>query len=103
MRRLSSARVLAVIMRNNTATAQVAMASVRSQLLMSCHAGRVNRKKFSGWPKIGSAALPVAWGAYQNSASVGHSAIIDRPVMPAMTIETQTEMKRNAGSTEKLT
>ena len=30
---------------------------------MSCHAGKVNRKKFSGLPKIGSATLPVARGA----------------------------------------
>ena len=30
------------------------MASVSSQPEMSCHAGRVKRKKFSGLPKIGS-------------------------------------------------
>ena len=90
------------MMRNNTATAQVAIASVRSQLLMSCHAGKVKRKKFSGLPKIGSATLPVACGAYQNSASVGHSAINAKPVTPAKTMETPKEMTRRAGWTDRL-
>ena len=37
-----------------TASTQTITASVSSQPAMSCHAGRVNRKKFSGLPKIGS-------------------------------------------------
>ncbi len=55
---------------------------------MSCHAGRVNRKKFSGLPKIGSTTPPVVRGAYQKSASVGHSTIMPAPVAAAMARET---------------
>ena len=84
-------------MRNNTATAQIAIAKVRSQLLISCHAGKVNRKKFSGLPKIGSATPPVACGAYQNSASIGQSAINPKPVTHAMTMERQSEITRRTG------
>src|SRR5258705_13402066 len=90
------------MMRNSTATAQIAIASVRSQLLTSCHAGNVNRKKFSGLPKIGSAALPIACGAYQDSASVGQSAIKPNPVTHAMTMETQKEMTRRTAWTDRL-
>jgi hypothetical protein len=90
------------MMRNDTATAQVVIASVSSQLSMSCHAGRVNRKKFSGLPKIGSATLPVACGAYQKSASVGHCAIRAKPVTPANTIKMHSEMTRRAGWTDRL-
>jgi hypothetical protein len=61
---------------------------------MSCHAGRVNRKKFSGLPKIGSTTPPVVRGAYQKSASVGHSAIMPAPVAAAMTSETPSAMRR---------
>ncbi len=89
------------MMRNSTATAQIAIANVRSQLLTSCHAGKVKRKKFSGLPKIGSATLPVACGAYQNSASVGQFAIIPKPVTHAMTMETQKEMTRRTGWTDR--
>ena len=95
-------RALLVMMRNNTATAQSAIASVSSQLSMSCHAGSVNRKKFNGLPKIGSATLLVACGAYQNSASVGHSAISAKPVTPAKKMETHSEMTRRAGWTDRL-
>src|SRR5580698_2737009 len=75
---LASAREPLVMTRNNTATPQVTIASVKSQLLTISHAGRTNRKKFSGFPNIGSITLPVAWGADQNSASVGHSVIISK-------------------------
>ena len=95
-------RALLVMMRNNTATAQVVIASVSSQLSMSCHAGNVNRKKFSGLPKIGSATLPVACGAYQKRASVGHCAIRAKPVTPANTMEMHSEMTRRAGWTDRL-
>src|SRR5271156_5580444 len=67
--------------------------SVSSQPTMRCHAGRANRKKLSGLPKIGSAALLTARGAYQNSASVGHSSIIAAPVTPAITSEAQNATK----------
>src|ERR1700755_2607510 len=90
------------MMRNNTATAQVAIANVSSQLSMSCHAGSVNRKKLSDLPKIGSAMLPVVRGAYQKSASVGHCAMRAKPVTPANTMEMQSEMTRRAGWTERL-
>src|ERR1700730_9296591 len=89
-------------MRNSTATAQTAIATVRSQLLTSCHAGKVNRKKFNGLLKIGSATLPVACGAYQNSASVGQSAIIANPVTHAITMEMQKERTRRTGRTDRL-
>ena len=46
--RLARERAPLVITRNNIATAQIAIAIVRSQLLTSCHTGKVNRKKFSG-------------------------------------------------------
>ena len=66
---------------------------------MSCHAGRVKRKKFSGLPKIGSTTLPVARGAYQKSARVGHSAIMPAPVAAAITSETPSAIRRSTGST----
>src|ERR1700759_3415878 len=89
--------------RNKTATAQVAMASVNSQLLTSCHAGKVNRKKLSGLPKMESVAPPMACGAYQKSPNAGHSDTIEKPAMSAKAIETPSEMKRNTGSTENRT
>src|SRR5438132_1137588 len=62
------------MMMKKTASAQVITASVSSQPLMSCHAGRVNRKKFSALPKIGSTTPPVVRAAYQKSASGGDAA-----------------------------
>ena len=68
---------------------------------MSCHAGSVNRKKFNGLPKIGSATPPVACGAYQKSANVGRCAIRAKPVTPANTMEMPSEMTRKAGWTDQ--
>src|SRR5581483_2268821 len=89
--------------RNKTATAQVAIARVNSQSLMICHSGKVNRKKLRGFPKMESVALPLARAAYQKRPITGQSEIIVKPAITAKTIETASEMNRNAGSTEKLT
>ena len=84
------------------ASAQTITASVSSQPAMSCHAGRVNRKKFTGLPKIGSTTLAVR-GAYQKSASEGHSAIMAAPVAAATASEMTTAMRRRTGSTGSFT
>ena len=70
---------------------------------MSCHAGRVNRKKFSGLPKIGSMTPPVGRGAYRKSASVAHSAIMPAPVAAAMASDTPSAKRRKTGSTGNFT
>src|SRR5437667_7802075 len=77
-----------------TASTQVITASVRSQPARSCQAGRVNRKKFSGLPKIGSTTPPVVRGAYQKRASVGHSTMMPAPVAAAMASETPSATRR---------
>jgi hypothetical protein len=86
-----------------TASTHVVTASMSSQPLMSCHAGRVNRKKFSGLPKIGSTTPPVARGAYHRSANFGHSVIIEAPVAPATASDTPNAAKRITGSSVSLT
>src|ERR1700733_5784078 len=91
------------MMMKKTAAIHVMMASVSSQPEISCHAGSVKRKKFSGLPKIGSTTLPVARGAYQKSASVGHSDIMPAPVTRAMISDPTKASKRNAGSAGRLT
>ena len=48
-------------------------------------------------------ALPASRGAYQNSASVGHSSIIAAPVTPAMSERSAERYARKTGSTEKFT
>ena len=105
LRRPASTRVPPVMRTKKAASTQVRMASVSSQPAMSCHAGRVNRKKFSGLPKIGSKTLtpPVARGAYQKRASVGHSTIMLAPVATAITSETPSAMRRRTGSTGSFT
>ena len=92
-----------VTRRKKTASAQVITANVSSQPAMSCHAGKVNRKKFRGLPKIGSITPPVAGGTYKKSASVGHSAIIPAPVASAIASEIPIAMSRRTGSTGNLT
>ena len=67
--------------------------------MKSCHAGRVNRKKFSALPKIGSTTPPVVRGAYQKSASVGHSTMMPAPVAAATASETPSATRRRTGST----
>ena len=98
LRRPLSARAPPVMRIKKTARAQTITASVSNQPTISCHAGRANRKKFSGLPKIGS-VTPEFAGAYQKSASVGHSADIAPPVAAAMTSETPRAMRRNTPST----
>ena len=73
-----------VMRMKKTATAQTMMARVSSQPEISCQAGRAKRKKLSGLPKIGSMTLPMAAGAFQKRASVGHSPIMPAPVTRAM-------------------
>ena len=101
LRRPVMTRPPPVMRMKTTASMQVITASVSSHPAMSCHAGRVKRKKFSGLPKIGSKTLPplVVRGAYQKSASVGHSTIMPAPVAAAMTSETPSAMRRRTGST----
>ena len=90
-----------------TASTQAMTASVSSQPEMSCHAGRVKKKKLSGLPKIGSITAPgtppMARGAYQKRASVGHSAIMPAPVTRAMAIDPPNASKRMTGSTGSFT
>src|SRR5580704_13469984 len=103
MLRLSRARAPPAIMANTAAATQMITDSVSSQPSTSSTAGSVNRKKFSGLPKMGSATGPAACGAYQNSASVGQSEDMDAPLIPAMMIEATMPTMRSTGSTEKLT
>ena len=77
---LSSARAPPATSRNKAEAIQTITASVTSQPIISCHAGSVKRKKFSGLPKIGSAMFPLELGAYQKRASDGHSDCIAAPV-----------------------
>src|SRR6202044_106695 len=65
--------------------------------------GRANKKKFSGLPKIGSTTPPVAGGAYQKRASVGHYPIIPPPVAAATASETPSAITRRTGSTGSFT
>ena len=88
---------------NATATTHTMTASVSSQPRMSCHAGRVNRKKLSGRPKMGSVMLPVACGANQKRASVGHSCIIAVPERTAAASEPTMPTMRSTGSMERFT
>ncbi len=103
MRRFCNVREPLVMTRNRMATPQVAKASVSSQPSMSCHAGRVKRKKLRGLLKMGSAGPPAAEGAYQKSARVDHSDIMTRPVRKETTIETASDRYRRTGATEKVT
>ena len=70
---------------------------------MSCHAGRVNRKKLSGLPKIGSTAPPLACGENQTSANVVHFVDMAPPVAMAITRDTMSAMIRRTRSTGSFT
>jgi hypothetical protein len=85
------------------ASAQAIRLSVSNHPEMSCHAGKANRKKFSGLPKIGSTMPLLVRGANQKSASVGHSPVMVAPVAAAMTSETPSAMSRRTGSTGSFT
>src|ERR1017187_2357823 len=76
LRSLSSARNAPVIIRKKMASTQHITDIVSSQFIMRCHAGRVNRKKPSGLPKIGSTMPLTLRGAYHHRASVGQSSIM---------------------------
>src|SRR5258705_2896711 len=85
LRRPVSTRLPPVIKMKKTASAQVITLSVSSHPAMSCHAGKLNRKKSSGLLKIGSITPLLVRGANQKRASVGHSTITAPPVAAAIT------------------
>ena len=100
LRRPASTRVPPVMRMKKTASRQVITASVSSQPAMSCHAGRVNRKKFSGLPKIGSTTLPSWRGAHTKRARASATPPSCRRRLPAaMASETPSAMRRRTGST----
>src|SRR5215831_7449986 len=61
-----STRVPPVIRTKKAATTQAITANVSSQPAIDCQAGRVNRKKLIGLPKIGSTMLLVDGGSYRS-------------------------------------
>ncbi len=103
LRRPANASAPPVIRIKKTATAQIMMASVSSQPEIRCQAGSEKRKKLSGLPKIGSTTLPMARGAYQKSASVGHSPIMPAPVTKAIMADPPNPRSRITGSTGSFT
>src|SRR5437588_12349653 len=83
LRRPVSTRDPPVSRMKKTARAQVITLSVSSHPAMSCHAGKLNRKKSSGLVKIGSTKQLLVRGANQKRASDGHSVIMAPPVTAA--------------------